>query len=257
MPILHDPAQAAPVAGQALAEQAVAGQAQRLLEAMRPVCSHDLPNQVVALQSLLQLFLWDEAAQLSPQGREYFERLQSIAGKTMALAQHLKELARLQRYQPRGECLTFASVVDDLRAEMQRSDPDCRWTWQSRWRQETFRADRHLVQQALLQLLRGARAALAAPALIVDMATAGTAGEHIEWTIAALPGEGPAPAQAPAQAAAPASERRGGDMNEQRLAWTLAQEYLAAAGIVCRADAAPAPGAAAFTLIIPNRSPHG
>lgn len=248
MPILRDPAEAAPVAEQA-------GQAQRLLEAMRPVCSHDLPNQVVALQSLLQLFLWDEAAQLSSQGREYFERLQSIAGKTMALAQHLKELARLQRYQPRGECLTFASVVDELRAEMQRSDPDCRWTWQSRWRQETFRADRHLVQQALLQLLRGARAALAAPALIVDMATAATAGEHIEWTIAALPGEGSAPA--PAQAAAPASERRGGDVNDQRLAWTLAQEYLAAAGIVCRAEAAPAPGAAAFTLIIPNRSPHG
>src|SRR5262245_42536292 len=90
----------------------------RLLDAMRPVCSHDLPNQAVALQSLLQLFTWDEVDQLSPQGREYFERLQSIANKTFALSQYLKELARLAHYEPRDERLTFASVVDDLRAEI-------------------------------------------------------------------------------------------------------------------------------------------
>ena len=106
---------------------------------MRPVCSHDLPNQAVALQSLLQLFAWDEAAQLSPQGREYFERLQSIANKTFALSQHLKELARLARYEPRSERLTFAVVADDVRAETQRADPECRWTWQRRWGHDSFR----------------------------------------------------------------------------------------------------------------------
>lgn len=226
---------------------AVAGQAQRLLDAMRPVCSHDLPNQAVALQSLLQLFAWDEASQLSPQGREYFERLQSIANKTYALTQYLKELARLQRYQPRGERLTFAAVVDDLRAEVQRAEPDCRWTWQCRWRQDGFRADRRLVQQALVQLLHVARAGLAGLAPTVDMETTAGADEHIEWTIAALPGH----------ASAPAAERRGADANEQRLAYNLAQEYLAATGIVCRDGPVPAPGAVAFTLVIPNRSPHG
>src|SRR6266542_6419629 len=50
-----------------------AARASRLLEALHPVCSHDLPNQIVALQSLLQLFSWDEADHLTPQGREYFD----------------------------------------------------------------------------------------------------------------------------------------------------------------------------------------
>lgn len=224
---------------------------------MRPVCSHDLPNQAVALQSLLQLFAWDEAAQLSPQGREYFERLQSIANKTLALTQYLKELARLQRYQPRDERLTFASVVDDLRAEVQRAEPDCRWTWQCRWRLDGFRADRRLVQQALVQLLRGARAGLAGQAPLVDMEATAGADEHIEWTIAVLPAQASPGQASPGQSSPPAAERRGADVNEQRLAFNLAQEYLAATGIVCRDGPVPAPGAVAFTLVIPNRSPHG
>jgi light-regulated signal transduction histidine kinase (bacteriophytochrome) len=218
--------------------------ARRLLEAMRPVCSHDLPNQAVALQSLLQLFAWDEAAQLSPQGREYFERLQSIANKTFALSQHLKELARLLRYEPRSETLTFAVVVDDVRAETQRADPECRWTWQCRWGHDSFRADRRLVQQALVQLLRVARTRLAGAMPAVDMESRIGADQCIDWTIAvAAAGE------------APAVWPRAGDANEQQLALTLAQEYLAATGIVCRAGPA-APGVVAFTLVIPNRQPE-
>ena len=225
---------------------AAAAQAQRLLEAMRPVCSHDLPNQAVALQSLLQLFAWDEAPQLSPQGREYFERLQSIANKTMALTQYLKELARLQRYQQRGERMTFAAVVDDLRAEIQRAEPECRWTWQCRWNHDSFRADRRLVQQALVQLLRATCLGLSAPTASVNMKTTLGAANDIEWTITALPGA----------ASQSVGERRATHANEARLAFTLAQEYLAATGIECRAGAAPTSGGATFTLVIPSQSVH-
>ena len=75
----------------------------------------------------------------------------------------------------------------------------------------------------------------------VDMQSALGADHCIDWTIAvAAAGE------------APAVWPRADDANEQQLALTLAQEYLAATGIVCRAGPA-APGVVAFTLVIPNR----
>ena len=44
-------------------------QAERLLKEMHAVCSHDLPNQMVALQGLLQLLSQEESANLGNEGR--------------------------------------------------------------------------------------------------------------------------------------------------------------------------------------------
>ncbi|MCI0683981.1 MAG: hypothetical protein L0Y71_17880 [Gemmataceae bacterium] len=226
-------------------------QALRLLEAMRPVCSHDLPNQAVALQSLLQLFAWDESAQWSPQGREYFDRLQSIAGKTMALSQYLKELARLARYEPRHERLTFADIVEDVRVEIQQGDPDCRRSWHCAWRADEFRGDRRLVQQGLRQLMQLARCSLSGN-LAIRMESSDCA-DRLEWAIVAIPDPAAAPAERGGVVERGAGERRGADGCEPRLALALAQEYLAATGIDCRTGLAPAPGGLAFTLVIPKR----
>ena len=46
-----------------------------LLRAMHKVFSHDLPNQMVVLQSLLHLLDQEESARLSDKGREYVRRL--------------------------------------------------------------------------------------------------------------------------------------------------------------------------------------
>src|SRR6266542_384953 len=51
--------------------------AERLLRSMHKVFSHDLPNQMVVLQSLLQLLRQEEAQNLTDDGREYVRRLQN------------------------------------------------------------------------------------------------------------------------------------------------------------------------------------
>ena len=214
--------------------------AQRLLEAMHPVCSHDLPNQAVALQSLLQLFAWDEADQLSPQGREYFERLQSIAAKTTVFVRFLKELARLQRLTPHPEKLPAGQIMHEVRTEAERMFPAQTWTWKCDWHEEPVTVDRRLVHHGLLHLLRSVVLGGGGAAATVEMQTTPHP-DHVAWTIAfrrADPVAPPAPAAEAIQL-------------EQRLALTLAQEYLAATDIACRAVEASTAGVTSFALMIP------
>ena len=213
---------------------------------MHQVCSHDLPNQAVALQSLLQLFAWDETEQLSPQGREYFERLQSIAAKAGILIQYLRDLARLQRYVPRWENLFCAQLAQELRAEVRRAFPDHAWSWDCHWRVEAVAADRRLLLQGLSQLARFAVLAGAGGAPRVEMTTAPHP-DHIAWTVTVRTARDTAPSPASFEAAS----------IEQPLAWALAQEFLAATEIACRPAEGAAAGALTFTLMFPQRSPHG
>jgi len=213
------------------------------MAAIHPVCSHDLPNQVVALQSLLQLFEWDEADHMTEQGREHFSRLRSIAAKTFAHVQFLREIARLQRHVPERARLTFAQVHDDVRAEIQQRLSESTWQWDVQWNVERLVADRRLVQLGVMQLLRGACGA--GPATWrIGMHTA-SKNDGVEWTIAArLQGD-----------ATPAASEAA--LLEQRLALVLAREYLAATDIACRPAEGSAPGATVFSLTLANRLTHG
>src|SRR5688500_827743 len=92
---------------------AAVDRAHRLLQGMHQVCSHDLPNQSVALESLLHLFAMDEADQLSPQAREYLQRLQSVAHKIAGMAQYLRDLIRMERHQPDVGEIAFERLVND------------------------------------------------------------------------------------------------------------------------------------------------
>lgn len=220
-----------------------AARSQRLWEAMHPVCSHDLPSQVVALQSLLQLFEWDEAEHFTEQGREYYRRLQSIAGKTFAQVQFLKEIVRLQRYVPERVQLAFANLYEGIRAETQQLFPESAWQWEVDWPVECFRADRRLVQLGVVRLLR-ATCGAGHTSWLIRMQTAAHA-DHVEWSIGAH-AQGPwTPTLAEAV------------LLEQRLARALAQEYLAATDIACHPNEGAASAATAFSLVIPHRLPHG
>jgi light-regulated signal transduction histidine kinase (bacteriophytochrome) len=224
---------------------ATPARAQRLLEALHPVCSHDLPNQVVALQSLLQLFQWDEAAHLTPQGLEYFGRLQSIAGKTFALVQFLKEMARLSRHVPHWEKLVFANLVEELQAETRRVFPEEVCTWECRWQVESVTADRRLVYHGVMHLLRALLAGRRT-AMTVRLESAPQE-QQVFWTIEALP-------QGPTTSVSPGAETASFD---ERLELALAQETLAASDIACRPAASAPAGGAAFHLLIPARMAHG
>src|SRR5262249_43407195 len=152
--------------------------------------------------------------------REHFSRLRSIAAKTFAHVQFLREIARLQRHVPERARLTFAQVHDDVRAEIQQRLSESTWQWDVQWNVERLVADRRLVQLGVMQLLRGACGAGPATRRI-GMHTA-SKNDGVEWTIAArLQGD-----------ATPAASEAA--LLERRLALVLAQEYLAATDIACR-----------------------
>ncbi|MCS7045496.1 MAG: hypothetical protein NZO58_03975 [Gemmataceae bacterium] len=209
--------------------------AERLLAAIHPVCSHDLPNVVVALQGLLQLFEWDEASQLSGQGREHLTRLQSLAAKTTAMCHHLKELVRLQRREVVPTSVRFADLLDEVRAELRRAMPDLSLAWNCRWDVGEIVGDRQLLQAGVVGIVRSVLTPVQAAAAVVDMETH-PAQDRVEWTVRIRP-----------DTAAPALPVDDSSLLEGQLALDFARICLAVSGVTCvDTDAALSRGV--FTL---------
>lgn len=128
--------------------------AARLLRGMHKVFSHDLPNQMVVLQSLLQLLQMEESERLSADGREYVERLGSAARKTAGMVRFLKEMGRLHSYQPQFEEVPLVALARELRAELNQLYPGrtLEYTWD--WKLPGVRLDYRPFLQAVLELLQ-------------------------------------------------------------------------------------------------------
>jgi hypothetical protein len=220
---------------------AAVDRAHRLLHGMHQVCSHDLPNQSVALESLLHLFAMDEADQLSPQAKEYLQRLQSVAHKIAGMAQYLRDLIRLERHQPDIGEIAFERLVHDLKAELQRQLPEHAFTWNTQFPVGSAVADRRLLAPAAIALVHGAAEALGSTDLHLTLRSAGqpSGGAALTLRIA------PAPAAALAGMAATATTN-----SERRLEFALGVELLALANIDCRRE--DAAGAIAFVLTFPQ-----
>jgi hypothetical protein len=88
----------------------------RWLAAVYPICSHDLPNHLVALHSLLHLVDLDCAGHLTEDGKEYVKRLHGVADKIGELSDFLKEMVRLTRMDPARERVPLAAIVRELKA---------------------------------------------------------------------------------------------------------------------------------------------
>lgn len=94
------------------------GRADRLLTKMHRVLSHDLPNQIVALQSLLQLLELEEAARLGDEGRECVQRLHRVARKAAGQVRFLKEMGRLGTSRPCVGSVTMAPLLREVASEL-------------------------------------------------------------------------------------------------------------------------------------------
>jgi light-regulated signal transduction histidine kinase (bacteriophytochrome) len=129
--------------------------AERLLRGMYKVCSHDLPNQMVVLQSLLQMLQMEELDRLSPDGQEYVTRLSSAALRAGALVRFLKEMGRLYGYQPQFEEVSLTALARELRAELNQLCPGQGLEYEWHWHVPTVRADYRPFYQSLLGLLQG------------------------------------------------------------------------------------------------------
>jgi len=127
--------------------------AERLVAAMHATCSHDLPNQILALQSLINLMDMDEVIPAGAAGHEYLTRLKAVAEKTAGMSDFLKAIVRLARYVPQPRAIAMPELFRELIAEA-KSAFDVPLAWDVRGLSGNVWADRDLVHSSLLDLMR-------------------------------------------------------------------------------------------------------
>jgi light-regulated signal transduction histidine kinase (bacteriophytochrome) len=132
--------------------------ADRLLRKMHPVYSHDLPNQMVALQSFLQMLERDEADRLGALGRDYLGRLHKVCDKVVGMVTYLREIGRLNTYKQRVETIALASLVREIQVEVQEQLPGAPLECELAGDVPAVSADRRLLRGAIVEIVRCLRA---------------------------------------------------------------------------------------------------
>jgi light-regulated signal transduction histidine kinase (bacteriophytochrome) len=126
----------------------------RLLRTMQPVLSHDLPNQLVALESLVNMLEFDDGPPPAARLRETLQRLQRVVRKTGIMVRFLKELERLGSHQCRLEEIRLAGLIREVKLELRQQLPELALECSLAGDCGTVVADRRLLTQAVVQLLR-------------------------------------------------------------------------------------------------------
>jgi len=119
---------------------------------MHQVIRHDLPNQMVALQSLLQFLSAEEANRLSDDGQEYVRRLQSATLRTSEMVRFLKQMEQMKAFAPRVEEIQLNTLSRELQGELQRLQPEKQFHFDWHWHNPTIVADSRTFLQALLRI---------------------------------------------------------------------------------------------------------
>ena len=127
----------------------------QLLRDMHKVVSHDLPNQMVVLQSLLQMLDLEESAQLSDDGREYVRRLLNATGRASDMVRFLKEMGRLNTFTCRTETIPLIALARELQGELQRLYAERHFEFDWKWHVPTIVGDTRVYLQAILELFAG------------------------------------------------------------------------------------------------------
>ena len=70
---------------------------ERLLACLQKATGHELPNELVAMQGLVQLVQMEEGDHLGPESKDYLRRLVSRLRQTLELVRALAEAVRLGR----------------------------------------------------------------------------------------------------------------------------------------------------------------
>src|SRR5262249_37260293 len=90
----------------------------RLLACFRKAFNHDLPNQLVAIQGLLQVLRLDEADRLSPQGQACLERVIAAPDRAHDVAPNRAAIGRAGQDRTPGGLVSLAEVVGEAMAEV-------------------------------------------------------------------------------------------------------------------------------------------
>src|SRR4051794_36426573 len=124
--------------------------AARLLGGMHKVLSHDLPNQLVALHSLLHMLEAGEADRLSAAGGELVSRLRSAAGKASGMVRFLKEMARLNARPGTPAAVELDGLVRAVRVQLHPASPRPALDFDAGDAPAAVFADAALLQQGLV-----------------------------------------------------------------------------------------------------------
>lgn len=195
-----------------------ASRAERLLDAMYRVFSHDLPNQLVVVQSLLSL-LQDDETNLSAEGKEQVQRLRQAAGRASNMVHFLKDMARLARLSETIEDIRLSALAREVQAEVQQAYPGRELKYETSWQIPHVVVGRRSLHQALVQLLRAGIEHFASRSVLIQLAS--TLNESaLEILVVVQPGDGPN---------LPGSSSSGHDRTQpdQRLEFILARELVA------------------------------
>jgi light-regulated signal transduction histidine kinase (bacteriophytochrome) len=106
-----------------------ADQSARLLGHLRRVLSHDLGNQLVAVQGLLQVLQLEEEARLSADSQDYLNRATAACRRAQTMIQALKELAHIGSEKAPREALRLDELAREIVAEVKALRPACVLKW--------------------------------------------------------------------------------------------------------------------------------
>ena len=127
--------------------------AKHLLRSMHKIFSHDLPNQVLVMQTLLQMLELEESERLSADGKEQVQRLQVAARKAGGMVRFLKEMSRLPSRVPRKDVVSLDCILSDVRAELYQRCPETEVELLCRGEPAPVVADPLLLAWAIVELL--------------------------------------------------------------------------------------------------------
>lgn len=127
----------------------------RLLSGMQKVIGHDLPNQMVVLQSLLQLVNEEECNRLSKDGREYVRRLLNATQRASAMVRFLKEMARLNAFNRVSETMALADLARELQGALQQLHPTTVFEFDWQWSVPAILGVSRVYGRAMLELCTG------------------------------------------------------------------------------------------------------
>lgn len=161
----------------------VLSSAERLLAALYTSCSHDLPNQILSLQSLIHLISMEEALGLNAEGLEYLARLKSVAERIAGLSDFQKAIVRLSRTTPRPRAIDLGEMFREFQAES-RKVIRTRLAWELHLASPPIWADHSLVYPSLGGLIKAMVLQASSEAVSVHgMSKSVDTGVHLELTV--------------------------------------------------------------------------
>jgi light-regulated signal transduction histidine kinase (bacteriophytochrome) len=208
----------------------------RLLRGMHKVCSHDLPNQIVVLQSLLQMLQLEEADRLSPDGQEYVRRLQNVTQRTTQMARFLKEMNKLAAYVGTPEELSLDVLTREIQAALKQQHPRLQFTFDWQWSVPAMLGDYRTMLQALIEILAWSAGRQAASCTVRGSSAENENQTSLHFTLATGSAGADNPQADP----------------EQRMEIILARELLAVSQATLEVSSHDADGNQ-FTILVPNR----